>query len=187
MILICIILLFAERKHIAEAPFLSVGTKGTNNKIYDFKNLNIFAFAFLVLWFLVSVILPFLILFVQSFKNGLNEFYHAFELLNPTFVNSFLLAFIGAFVIVIVGFVAAYYSVNYKNKKMFNWILLLAFAIPSIVLGISFIKFYNQSFLNFIYSSSVLIIIAYVGKFSFWTNKPVKNGNRIPSNKFQSQ
>jgi len=181
LIIICISLLLMERKHIADAPFISVGTKGSNNKIYDLKGLNIFAFGFLLFWFFISVVLPFIILIIQSFKNGTNNFYNAFELLKPTFINSFTLAFIGAFIIIIIGFIYAYHSVNYKNNKLFNWVLITSFAIPSIVLGISFIKFYNQSFLNFIYSSSAMIIIAYVGKFSFISSKIIENSlKQIP-------
>ncbi len=181
LVLICILLLLAEKKHLADAPFFSVGTKGTSNKVYDIKNLNVFAFIFLLFWFFISVILPFLILFIQSFKSGTEDFLKAFELLKPTFFNSFSLAFIGAIIIIAVGFVSAYHSVNRKNKNTFDWLLLFVFAIPSIVLGISFIKFYNQSFLNFIYSSSVLIVIAYVGKFAFISSKIIGNSlKQIP-------
>jgi len=138
LVIICILLLFAEKKHLADAPFLSIGTKGTSNKIYDIKKINVFAFVFLLLWFLISVILPFIILFIQSFKNG-------------------------------------------TSKNTFDWLLLFIFAIPSIVLGISFIKFYNQIFLNFIYSSTALIVIAYVGKFAFISSKIIGNSlKQIP-------
>ena len=181
LVAICILLLLSEKKYLADAPFFSVGTKGTNNKIYNIKNLNVFAFVFLSFWLAVSVILPFIILFIQSFKNGTTDFLRAFELLKPTFLNSFSSAFIGAIIILSVGFVSAYHSVNTKNKNTFDWLLLIVFAIPSIVLGISFIKFYNQSFLNFIYSSSALIIIAYVGKFAFIASKIIGNSlKQIP-------
>ncbi len=181
LVVICILLLFAEKKHIANAPFLSIGTKGLKNKIYNLRKLNIFAFVFLSLWFLISIILPFIILFIQSFKNGTNDFIQAFELLKPSFFNSFSLTFIGTLIIVAVGFISAYSSVNKKHKTVFNWLLLFTFAIPSIVLGISFIKFYNHSFLNFIYSSSSILIIAYVGKFAFISSKIIENSlKQIP-------
>lgn len=181
LVAICMLLLFSEKKYIADAPFLSIGTKGLKNKIYNLKRLNIFAFIFLSFWFFISVILPFLILLIQSFKNGTNDFIRAFELLYPTFANSFSLAFVGTILIVTFGFVSAYNSVNQKNKTFFKWFLLLTFAIPSIVLGISFIKFYNHSYLNFIYSSSSLIIIAYAGKFAFISSKIIENSlKQIP-------
>jgi len=51
----------------------------------------------------------------------------------------------------------------------------LIFAIPSTILGISLIKFYNQPTLNFIYSSYAIILIGYVGKFAFIAAKIIGN------------
>ena len=180
LIFICILLLFAERKYIADAPFFSVGNNGTNTKFYKLKKRKILSLLFLFSWLIISVIFPFIILFVQSFKNGTSKFIQAFELLIPTFANSTGLAFLGALIIVFVGFTAAYVSVR-KSKKGFDWLLLIIFTIPSTILGISLIKFYNQSFLNFIYSSYAIILIGYVGKFSFIASKLIGNAiKQIP-------
>ncbi len=181
LIFICILLLLAERKYIADAPFLSISSKGTNNKTYSFPK--ILSQIFLLGWLIVSVILPFTILFIQSFKNGTEKFIQAFVLLQPTFGNSIGLALIGAFIIVLVGFTSAYFSTFHQSKigKPFNWMLLIIFAIPSIIFGISLIKFYNQPMLNFIYSSYAIIIIGYVGKFSFISAKLIGNAiKQIP-------
>lgn len=174
LIIICILLLFSERKYIANAPFLSIDGKGIKTHIYKLtKNRNT-SLAFLFFWFFISIILPFIILSIQSFKDGGNSFIKAFELLLPTVGSSFTLAFIAAFLIVLIGFIAAYQS-EIRHKKSLDWLLLFVFAIPSIILGISFIKFYNQPWLNFIYSSYAIIIIAYVGKFSFIASKIIGN------------
>ena len=187
LILICVLLLLAERKHIANAPFLSVSEKGTNNKLYNLKSINKLSLLFLFAWFFITIISPFLILFIQSFKDGTSKFVQAFELLLPTFSNSVGLAFLSALIIVFVGFTAAYHSVRQggaKTNKSFDWILLIIFAIPSIILGISFIKFYNQAMLDFIYSSYAIIIIAYVGKFSFISAKLIENAIKQIPNSF---
>lgn len=63
-----------------------------------------------------------------------------------------------------------------------NFILLLTFGIPSIVLGISLIKFFNTPNLNFIYSGFWIIIIAYLGKFIFISQKLIANSiGQIPA------
>ncbi len=178
LILICVLLLFAEKKHIADAPFLSVGNKGTNYKTYNLKKGNGLSLTILFGWLFISVVLPFMVLFVQSFKDGIQKFIQAFELLVPTFSNSIGLAFLGALIIVFIGFIAAYYSVRQteiNKRKYFDWLLLIVFAIPSTILGISLIKFYNQPGLDFIYSSYAIIIIGYVGKFSFISAKIIAN------------
>lgn len=185
LILICVLLLLSERKYIADAPFLSVSGKGTNTKLFNLKKWKYSGLLFLCSWFFISVILPFLVLFVQSFQDGTAKFIQAFELLIPTFSNSIGLAFSGALIIVFVGFTAAYLSARQtetKKRKSFDWILLIVFAIPSTILGISLIKFYNQPIFNFIYSGYAIILIGYVGKFSFISAKLIGNAIRqIPN------
>ncbi len=176
LVLVCIILLLSERNYIADAPFLSVGSKGSNKKPYYINRSNLFL-VLLAAWFFISIIIPFLTLFIQSFENGITAIAKGYELLKHTILNSIGLALLAAVIIVFVGFVAAYYSNNKNSKstKSFDWILLIVFAIPSIVYGISFIKFYNQPILDFIYSGYTIIIIAYVGKFSFISSKIIGN------------
>lgn len=183
LVFICILLLLSERKYLSNAPFLSLGDKGTNSKIYLKRNQSSYLI-FLSLWLFVSVVLPFLVLFVQVFKGGMTYFLKAFDLLLPTFYHSITLALIASVLIVLVGFAASYLSTirSKKNKiKSFDSVLLIIFAIPSTILGISFIKFYNHQMLDFIYSSSLIIIIAYVGKYSFISAKLIENAiKQIP-------
>jgi len=179
LVVICVLLLFSERKYISDAPFLSVGSRGTNNSKYHIKQYGFLIQAFLYFWFSLSIVFPFLMLFIQSFKNGMNSFYQAFDLLLPTIGNSAGLASLGAVLIVLVGFVSAYYSLNRKiNLFSFDNLLLLVFAIPSIVFGISLIKFYNKPGLGFIYSGFAIVLIAWVGKFSFIASKIIGNAIR---------
>lgn len=178
--LICIGLLLTESKYLAEAPFLSIGNKGSKQKVYQLNKKGLFLFS-LISWFLIAIVIPFVTLFIQSFKNGTEQFAKALDLLRPTILNSLGLALSASILIILVGFVSAYFS-NKTNKKTFDLILLIIFAIPSIVIGISFIKFYNQPILDFIYSSYIIILIAYVGKFSFISSKIIGNSlKQIPN------
>ena len=180
LIFICIILLFSEGKYIADASFLSVGSKGMKNQSYNIKRWNNIGLTILVVWFLITVVLPFIVLFIQSFKEGTSKFIQAFELLLPTFGSSIGLAFFGAMIIVFVGFTAAFFSARQNGKigSTFDWLLLFIFAIPSTIFGISLIKFYNQPMLDLIYSSYIIILIAYMGKFSFISSKLIGNAIR---------
>ncbi len=190
LILVCVILLLSEKKYIADAPFLSVSSKGTSSKRYGKPVINKLSFLFLSVWLFISVILPLIVLLMQSFKDGTASIVKAFELLLPTFGSSAGLAFAGAVLIVIVGFAAAYNS-TIKNKKetikSFDPLLLIVFAIPSTILGISLIKFYNHPGVDFIYSSFAIILIGYVGKFSFISAKLVENAiKQIPFSLFEA-
>ncbi len=185
LILICILLLLAEGKYIADAPFLAVGSKGDAHKFYDLKKLNRTGLLIIAGWFLLSVVFPFLVLAGQSFRDGTAKFVQAFLLLKPTFPDSTLLALAGGVLIVITGLAASWYRPGQTSRgrgRMFDRLLLLVFAIPSTVLGISLIKFYNHPGLDFIYSGFAIILIGYVGKFSFIASRLTGNALRqIPA------
>ena len=85
LVIICLSLLFAERKYIADAPFLSVGSKGQKCKSYTFGTFKFLSFTFLLFWIIATVILPFTTLCIQAFQGGSNKFIQAFELLLPSF------------------------------------------------------------------------------------------------------
>jgi ABC-type Fe3+ transport system permease subunit len=174
LIVICVFLLYSDRKYLADAPFLSFGGKGKLIRIYTLKKQKLYAELFVFSWFFFSVVLPFTVLLIQSFKGGTSKFLQAFDLLKPTFLGSAGLAFLGSAITVLIGFVAAYIS-EVRKIKTFDAFLLFIFAIPSTVFGISLIKFYNHPFLDMIYSGYAIIIIGYVGKFSFIAAKLIGN------------
>ena len=68
-----------------------------------------------------------------------------------------------------------------KKQKSFDWFLLFVFAVPSTIFGIALIKFYNHPFFDFIYSGYAIILIGYIGKFSFIPAKLIGNAiKQIP-------
>jgi ABC-type Fe3+ transport system permease subunit len=179
LILICVALLLSEYKYLADAPFLSFGNRGLSTKLYSNNRLINWSLLLVLLWIVISIVLPFFILIIQSFDDGIGKFQEAFNLLLPTFADSIFLAFIASVFIVLIGFTVAYYQVWQKqNVRFFNALMLLIFVIPSTVFGISLIKFYNHPELNWIYSTYAIIIIAFVGKFSFIAAKLLTNALR---------
>jgi len=58
---------------------------------------------------------------------------------------------------------------------------MMIFVVPSTVLGISLIRYYNNPSLNFIYGSVFIIILAYLGRFGFIASRIIANGlKQIP-------
>jgi ABC-type Fe3+ transport system permease subunit len=180
LIVVCLVLLLSEKRYLADAPFIAVGGKGNAAGKYALNNGKIAAVVLLSGWLLLSVVLPFLVLVYQSFQSGTEKFVTAWKMLSPAVLNSVLLAFSGALIIVITGLAAAYHATS-KAGKLFNDLLLFVFAVPSIIFGISLIKFYNHPALGFIYSGFAIILIGYVGKFSFIAAKVTGNAvKQIP-------
>ncbi len=180
LILVCLLLLLSEKTYLADAPFLSVQGRGIRTKIYNFDHLRGLSIVPLFIWLLLSVLLPFVVLIIQSFDEGTTKFIQAFELLKPTFIYSIGLAFAGALISVVIGFTAAYFA-EIKKGKSLTWFLLLVFVTPSTIFGICLIKFYNRALLDIIYSSYAIILLGYAGKFSFIAAKLIENAiKQIP-------
>jgi ABC-type Fe3+ transport system permease subunit len=188
LVLICVLLLLGESRYIADAPFLSLGGKGKRiNKTQDAGSRSIL---FLSLMLLISVFLPLAILLWQSFRHGTAPFAKAFDLLKPAIANSVTLSAAAAIIILLTGFFAAarVFGRNGKHRRSaFDWLLLIVFATPSIILGIGLIKFYNRPELNFVYSGVIILLIAYAGKFSFISAKLIGNAiGQIPVSLYEA-
>jgi ABC-type Fe3+ transport system permease subunit len=180
LIIICISLLMMERFSLANATFLSIGTRSHKVKTIELKKLKYLFFSIAVVYIFIAIIIPIIVLSMQTFQEGLATFYKALTLLTPNILDSLLYATIGAFILLVLGFVFAYMSEREKLPAI-NLVLLITFGIPSTVLGIALIKFFNTPSLNFIYSSFWIIIIAYLGKFIFITQKLLANAlKQIP-------
>lgn len=108
----------------------------------------------LIVLVLVSAIIPIGVLIIES-KLLLLE---AAIIAADSIKNSFFLATLGATLMTGFGFIISYFTINSKNSDI--WIL-FTIAIPSSVIGIALINFWNHTFSNFIYSSLWMIIFGY--------------------------
>jgi len=174
LVFISIFLLLSERAYLADASFLSMGTKSQQSKIVELGSAKYPLFMVHLLYLFFSIITPVVMLSMQSFDAGWAYFFQAINLLLPNIINSLLYATMGAFVLLLFGFVFAYISVKEKVKWV-DILLLIIFAVPSTVLGIGLIKFFNTPNFDVIYSSFWIIIIAYLGKFVFISHKLIGN------------
>ncbi len=180
LIFISISLLMAERYYLSDAPFLSVSPKSHTVKIIELKRSRHLIFVIHVFYFFISVIIPTTVLSMQSFQRGKADFWKALTLLRPNIFDSLLYSAIGAFSLLFFGLVFAYISEREKASSI-NLVLLITFGIPSTVLGIGMIKFFNTPNFNSIYSGFWIIIIGYLGKFIFIVQRVIGNSlKQIP-------
>ena len=80
---------------------------------------------------------------------------------------SLILALIGAFLTVALGVCIAYLIERLKGWKglTISLIAVVPFAVPATTLGIGLIGVWNRAFVDVIYGSSLIILIAYVARF----------------------
>jgi iron(III) transport system permease protein len=164
----------AERYYLADAPFLSVSTKSYRLKIIELKKTKPFLLLIHFLYLFLSVFIPLIVLIIQSFYSGNSHFMRALSLLSVNIADSLIFAALGAVALLVFGFIFAYLAEREKVKSV-NIILLITFGIPSTVLGIGLIKFFNTPYFNFIYSGFWIIIIGYLGRFIFISEKLISN------------
>jgi ABC-type Fe3+ transport system permease subunit len=184
LLTICFTLLTFTDKKIATAKFITLSNKGNMYKKYKLTN-NKITYIFLISLIIIFVILPILSLTFTTFNNGYNIFFNAFGILKSAIFNSLIYSTISATLIIFISFIIAYYSQKTKTN-IHEKILLPAFIMPPIALGVSFITFYNQTWLNFIYSSFAILLISYIAKFLFISEKIIENTlKQIPESLYE--
>lgn len=171
----CLLLLLVERNYLKDAPFLSVGKRGSDFLFIDLGRWRMILSAFMWIYTFVVVALPAIILYVQSFSGSRDHLVEASRLLLPVIGSSFQLALVTSFILVFISWLWAQGSIRWALPKPDVW-LLITFALPSTVLGISFIKAYNQPLLQFLYGSTAMLWMGLVGKLAFLSVKLFQNG-----------
>jgi len=119
-------------------------------------------------------------LIFQSLSGKAIVFMKAWNLIYPTILQSLGLAFLGSLLIVSVGLWIAFMKERF-SFSLPNNLVLVTFIVPSTVFGIAIIGFFNNSTINFVYSSFLIILIGYLGRFVFIASRIIGNGlKQIP-------
>jgi iron(III) transport system permease protein len=174
LIILCVVLLLAVSKYVEDRPFLAVGSKSHRSVYAAFDTDKGKLLAIVGLYLFCSTLLPIALLAVQALSPGLGPLSRAFGLLQTEMWQSFLYACWGALLLVLVGFGFSYLK-GKRTSRFVDFLLILPFALPSVVTGIALIRFYNAPSLNFIYASPLIIIIAYLMRYAFIAEKMLHN------------
>ncbi len=170
LLLICLLLLATEGRYLSEAPFLSLGLRsGTRSPVRGRWALQL-AFLSVVLWFLLTVLLPLGTLAWQAWRGGGGMVLRAWHLLAPTLGRSLLLAGGGGLLILLTGLAVAWRTPGSRPtplNRLSDKMLLLLFAIPSTVLGIALIHFFNRPGLEVVYTTPLILLVGYTARFAF--------------------
>jgi len=87
-------------------------------------------------------------------------------------MRSLLFASMGATLLMILGFLAAYaLFVGVAGGRYLVGVMLLGLMLPATVIGIGLSLFWNQPWSNWVYATPVIILLGYVGKYLFLTTK----------------
>ncbi len=176
---ICLLLLFPERKYLTRQHFFAFGKKAFRIRTFELRNKNV-PLIIAILYIILTVLVPVAFLTAQTFARAGTSFLEIVIMLLPSLKDSLLIAIAGAFIVTLFGLIFSWLTVQFKLKFL-QTILLFVFAVPAIVTGVSLILFYNTPSLNFIYSSTLIILIAFSARFLFISVKIISDSlQQIP-------
>ncbi len=126
------------------------------------------------LFAIIIVIMPLSTIFIKSLD--LESFLIALNKASSPLLRTFIYASIGATLLMIFGFLNGYIIENrlFKWWRLWDSSIIFLFALPSTVIGISLILFYNTTYTNFIYTTPIIIIFGYLVKYIALTTKIIQ-------------
>ncbi|MEJ7739498.1 MAG: iron ABC transporter permease [Chitinophagaceae bacterium] len=176
---ICLLLLLPEKKYLTKEHFFSFGKKTFRFRVFELRNRTLTQIV-VMLYIIFTVLVPVGFLTAQTFSKTGSSFLTIIKPLLPSLKDSFFIGIAGAFMITMYGLIFSWLTVQFKIKFLQTF-LLLVFAVPSIVIGISLILFYNTPSLSFIYSSKLIILVAFMARFLFISVKIISDSlQQIP-------
>ena len=90
--------------------------------------------------------------------------------------RSYLYAASGATLLTLFGIAGAWLlSERYRGARFYDAALIFMFALPATVIGIALIRFWNRPETLFIYTTPVIILLGYLGKYLVLTTKITEN------------
>ncbi len=120
-----------------------------------------------LVWALVTVVLPFAVLIVQSASP--NAFAEAYARASDSVLRSVIFGAIGASLLTLLGFLCGYLV---HNRAPAYWrsvdaLALFLFTLPGTVIGIGLISLWNRPATNAIYATPAIVILGYLAQYTF--------------------
>ena len=180
---VTLILLLAEAAFLRERTYqLRPSPELDRLPLIGLGTRRIWLFVLVAVTGLVIVIVPVLVLIVQS--GGTEAYIEAVHRAGDSLLRSIMYAFIGATLLTLLGFFTGYLI---QTKGLRYWrsvdsITIFLFALPSTVIGIGLISLWNTRWTNFIYSTPLIILLGYLAKYTALTSRiAVTQLAQIPS------
>jgi iron(III) transport system permease protein len=123
-------------------------------------------FGLVLVWTLVTVVLPIAVLIVQSASP--NAFAEAYVRASDSILRSIIFGVIGATLSTLLGFFCGYLV----HSRALSWwrsvdaLALFLFTLPGTVIGIGLISLWNRPITNAIYATSAIIILGYLAQYA---------------------
>jgi len=139
-------------------------------------------FAIVSLLCFIMVVLPLLVLAIQS--SSISAYVEALTMASDSLLRSLFYAAIGATSLTILGFFLGYliHTEVFPFWQAVDSLTIFLFALPSTVIGIGLISLWNRPETNFIYGTPAIIILGYLAQYMVLSSRiTVATLTQIPS------
>jgi len=169
ILLMVFMILWFEKNYIKKNyATLFYSSRFKNKNLIELKNFKYIIFTFIFVLLFSFILLPIITLVINS--ASLSNYIKAFELVSDSIYRSIIYSSIGALIITLFSFLIAL-IIKRKQLHILDFATISFFALPSSVIAIGLIYLFNNSITSFIYSSPIIIIIAYILKYSALSNR----------------
>ena len=139
-------------------------------------------FGMFLLFLLAGVVVPLVQLVVEV--KTFHLFLEALEQAKTALLHTLGIGVLSATLLMLFGFLSAYLVVYrmVRGWRFFDALVLVLFALPSVVLGIGLILLWNTKATNFIYTTLLILLFAYLGKYLALSMKTIQaHLQKLPS------
>ncbi len=164
LVMLCGAGLWLESRCLASQPFTAVSLKDNHARFVPLARHTNRLAGIVTCYVVLTAFLPLGAMLAQALNRGPENLFTAFSLLQTEMLTSFQLAFAGAILISLSGLALTYFK-NRTSARVLDFTLLLTFALPSIVAGLALIRFYNTPYLNFIYATPLILLLAWLMRY----------------------
>jgi len=167
LIIVTTLLIIAAARIMKGRDFISISQEWKKPWIVQLKKWQKFGAAiFSGSVIIISSLLPVIYL---TYKTGsISVYAKSLQLSANEIGYSFMIGIIGTIVIVLLSLLIAYIIERSQMwiKHFLYYASILPFAIPATIVGVLLIKLFNRPFLNFVYTTPIILIVGYMVRFS---------------------
>ncbi len=178
LMIVTFTLLIFQHRCMKGRAYITVGSNTKMPRPFSLSCWRVPCTGFVIFVILLSAVFPISALIAES--GSLAAYKVAFETAYPQMLTSFALSATAATLTVILSFFISYISekTEWRGRHLTDFLSFMPFAMPGAILGIGLISVWNRPSADFIYESSVIVIFAYIARFSPFALKAVSTNLR---------
>ena len=165
LIIVGILLVIMQKRSMKDRIYVQMAAGVSPITRILLGRLKIFGISFCSCLFFVAVGLPVVVLMIAA--GPLTTYLKMFSLSMHQLIYSLVLAGSGAFFTLILSFALAYLieQTKVRGRKIVEFLSYFPLAVPGVAVGIGLITIWNKPVVDYIYSSSFIVIIGYMAHY----------------------